>query len=162
MVGILSSVLPNMDHVRNVSAIGPVPLFVSMLMAADMSKLKGKRIVVAKLDGISVLHVTHALAKVGCKVIGGASDDTALEALVRREKPDMVLVDVDIQDSLTLEAIADVANRHSAGLVIVTASKLVMTEEEAHARGALGLVEKPYTAQSLVASLECAVEMARE
>jgi len=129
---------------------------------ADSSKLKGKRIVVAKLDGVSALNVTRALSKVGCEVIAAASDEAALDDLVRREKPDVVLVGVELEDFSSLDTIAGVAKENSAGLVIITGSSLVISEEEALARGAVGLVEKPYTAESLVASLENAVRMANE
>jgi len=119
------------------------------------------------MPGIRIAIVDdHALVRAGLvrllsaryDVVGEAADAASALELVRREEPDLLLLDLFLPDRDGLSAIPEIVAASPATRVLV----LTMYDEPeyaaaAAARGACGLVSKSAPAETLYAAIDAAV-----
>lgn len=94
----------------------------------------------------------------GHAVVGTAADMEAVKQL--GEAPDVALVDLNLRDGLTGPAIArEIAGRFGARVIYVTANP---GQIDLPARTAVGVVQKPFTRQAILAAIAFALSGAAE
>ena len=117
----------------------------------------GRRVVIVEDNERNLRLIRHVLDRAGFSVVGVGTGEEALAA-VRAERPDLLLVDIQLTGSVldgedVLRAVR--ADPETAGLVVValTAFAVRGDEERLLAAGFDGYVAKPIDVRSIVAQL---------
>jgi response regulator NasT len=114
--------------------------------------LQGKRVAIVEDEGTTIMQLTKALKSAGSFVVGQATDAKSAIDLVSRERPDLVLMDINMPGSYNgLEAARRILAEFQTCVVILTA--YADYGEEAYTIGASGYVIKPLNGQSLLPQL---------
>ncbi|MCW3055862.1 MAG: response regulator, partial [Chthonomonadales bacterium] len=125
----------------------PMPLL-------PISPLAGKRIVTVEDESITQIQLRRALTLAGLIVVGQAQNGEEGVELVRREKPDLATMDINMPGMDGLEATRQIMEQDETCVVILTSyndDEHRHLAEEAHA---CGYALKPFTAQALLSALE--------
>jgi CheY-like chemotaxis protein len=99
---------------------------------------------------VVALDMAEAVTELGCRAIGPARSAEAAVAMARRERPDLILMDVTLTTELTgVDAAAVILQELGLPIVFVTAdaARFLMSSESRAFR--VGLVEKPFTPRQL-------------
>ncbi len=124
--------------------------------AATEQALAGLRVLVVEDNPINRLIVNRLLAKRGYQVSEAANALTGLE-LIETERPDLVLMDLQLPGMGGLEAVSIL--RNSPGkvsrtpVIALTAHVIIGDRERCLAAGMNGYVGKPFTIESLQAEI---------
>ncbi len=117
----------------------------------------GYRVLVAEDEALIRLDLVEMLREAGYDVVGEAADGEAALLLARRDRPDLVILDVKmpVMDGITA-AETIVKERLSAVLMLTAFSQrdLVLRAKEA---GAMAYLLKPFTIGDLIPAIEIAV-----
>lgn len=117
----------------------------------------GYRVLVAEDEALIRLDLVEMLREAGYDVVGEAADGEAALSLARRDRPDLVILDVKmpVMDGITA-AETIVKERLSAVLMLTAFSQrdLVLRAKEA---GAMAYLLKPFTIGDLIPAIEIAV-----
>lgn len=115
------------------------------------------KILVVEDDGMVALLLEDALGEAGHEVVGPVDAADQAKALASAHKPDLMLVDINLKDGETGCSLARDA-QHSLGVptIFVTGSP----EKAERCAAALGVLVKPFHADSVVATVEVAAAMA--
>jgi len=107
--------------------------------------------VVCDIDGITVLHLRHALTWAGAEVVGEARTLDEVLQIVTLKRPDIALIAEHPQEDLDDKAIQALGSNLHTCLVILT----VLPEESQDftAMDAAGTVLKPFTGDKLVSAI---------
>lgn len=114
-----------------------------------------RRVVIAEDEALIRLDLVEMLTAEGYEVVGEAADGESAVELVRRTRPDLVLMDVKmpILDGISAaEAIRDIAP-----IVLLTAFSQQELVARALAAGVQGYVVKPFTMADLRPAIEIAL-----
>jgi DNA-binding NtrC family response regulator len=97
------------------------------------------------------------------EVIVGAATGREGLALVERDTPDLVLLDVEMPGMSGLEVLKRLHTTHqSLPVVMMSAHVTPAIVVEAMRTGAAGFLEKPFeNAEGLISTIHCAIEQAR-
>lgn len=128
----------------------------------DTLPLAGKTVVLHEISGIASLNLSRALARAGCLVVGRASDWRESAELVRRTKPDFVMVDIELPEIDDVTVIGRAIAESSSCLIIITPDAPSAAEEQARTLGACGYLCKPYSTEFLTFSLQQALQRCYE
>ncbi|MFZ5445615.1 MAG: ATP-binding protein [Myxococcota bacterium] len=110
-----------------------------------MTNAAGRRLVVVEDEGILALDVARYLTSVGFDVRGVAADSEEAVALVERERPDLVLMDITIQGERDgVEVASELRARFDVPVVFLTAHGDPKTIERAQATEPMGYLLKPF------------------
>jgi response regulator NasT len=115
--------------------------------------LAGLRAVVVEDEGLTVWQLRRLLTRVGITIVGEAADGAAGVALVLRERPDLVLMDIRMPVLDGLSATRQLLSQLPVCVVMVSA--YTEYRDEARAAGASGYLSKPF-GPDLVAQLDAA------
>ena len=118
------------------------------------SPLAGKRIVTVEDESITQLQLRKVLTRAGLIVVGQAMNGKDGVALILKEKPDLVTMDITMPIMDGLEATRQVMELDDTCVVIVTAYTNDEYRQRAVEVGASGYVVKPIAAESLLPALE--------
>src|SRR5579859_5975776 len=66
--------------------------------------LKGKRVILCEDEGVVLMHLRRILTRAGMVIAGQTNRGDEAMALVARERPDIVLMDIELADMDGLEA----------------------------------------------------------
>lgn len=111
------------------------------------------KVLIVEDEFLVALQLEDILQDGGHAVIGTVPDMASLAML--GEAPDVALVDLNLRDGLTGPAIAqDLASRFGARVIYVTANP---TQIDAPAPTAVGIVQKPFTPNSILAAISYAL-----
>ena len=120
----------------------------------DSDILAGKRALIAEDEGVVVLHYRKLLAAAGVLVVGAATNARDAINLALRERPDLILMDVNMPGELDGLAAAQVILAHfPVCIVMVTAYDDEEYRRKAADIPASGYVVKPVVASTLVPEL---------
>jgi YesN/AraC family two-component response regulator len=118
------------------------------------SPLVGKRIVTVEDESITQLQLRKVLTRAGLIVVGQAMNGKDGVALILKEKPDLVTMDITMPIMDGLEATRQIMELDATCVVIVTAYTNDEYRQRAVEVGASGYVVKPIAAASLLPALE--------
>ena len=114
--------------------------------------MKPLAIAIAEDDWFIADYLCRELTALGYVIVARARTGERLINLVARERPDLVLVDIQLAEgSDGLAAAKEIQERFGIPAIAATGQ---LTAADAEAAGLLGLLSKPYTAHTLRAVLE--------
>lgn len=116
-----------------------------------------RRVVVAEDESIIRLDLVEMLSERGYDVVGEAADGEAAVRLVEEMRPDLVVMDIKMPVLDGISAAERIVKARLAPVVLLTAFSQTELVERAREAGAMAYVVKPFTADSLVPSLELAI-----
>ncbi len=123
--------------------------------AAELS-LAGKRAVIIEDEGFNILIYRKMLNYYGLRIVGEACNGFDAVAVVLRERPDIVLMDIEMPLMNGLEASARILAAYPVCIVLVTAYPYSVVGERAKEIGISGYVQKPVDKDSLLWELQTA------
>src|SRR5689334_14485469 len=88
------------------------------------------------------------------KVMGTASDIAGALAILEREQPDVVLLDIDLHGVNSLDSMSLLRNATSAMVLILTGVRDVETRERAVLTGARGVMQKEESAEMILKAIK--------
>jgi DNA-binding NarL/FixJ family response regulator len=118
--------------------------------------LVGRKIVIVEDEGMTQWQLRRILARAGLVVAGSASDGQTGVDIALRERPDLVLMDINIPVMDGLEAARHILETYSACVVMLTAFDIEEYHAQARKLGACGYIIKPVTADTLLPQLRAA------
>lgn len=120
------------------------------------------RIVIVDDEPITRLDIRDILTEAGYEVCGEAADGFEAVEVCRREKPDLVLMDIQMPVLDGLKAAKKIAHDKLAGsIVFLTAYSDSENTDKAKKIGATGYLVKPIDEKSLLPTLEVAIAKGR-
>jgi two-component system, response regulator PdtaR len=120
--------------------------------------LRGKRAVIVEDEGITQLQLRKLLRSEGVSVVGAASDGQEGVALVLRERPDFVLMDIRMPIMDGIEAAERILAEYRVCIVMLTAFSDEAYRQRAAGAGACAYIVKPVTVETLVPQLKAAYQ----
>lgn len=126
------------------------------------SPLAGRRVVVIEDEALTQLQLSKILLNAGMVVAGQAPDGKSGLDMALQEKPDIVLMDINMPVMNGLEAAERILAQHSCCLVFLTAYNEPEFQQKAQALGANGMLIKPVSKDTLLPHLERLCRGARE
>jgi two-component system, response regulator PdtaR len=117
----------------------------------------GVRVVIAEDEAIIRLDLKEILEEEGYEVVGETGRGDEAVDLVRRHKPDLVILDIKMPGKDGLEAAREITADRSAAVLILTAFSQRNLIEDARDAGALAYLVKPFQKGELVPALEVAL-----
>src|ERR1043165_732122 len=88
------------------------------------------------------------------KVIGTASDMPAALAIVEREQPDIILLDIDLHGVNSLDSMSLLLQLTKAPVLILTGVRDTETRDRAMLSGARGIVQKEESAEAILKAIQ--------
>jgi response regulator NasT len=116
-----------------------------------------RRVVIAEDEALIRLDLKEMLEEEGFQVVGEATDGEAAVQLAERERPDLVVLDVQMPVLDGISAAERIAAARIAPIVILTAFSQRELVERARDAGAMAYVVKPFTKSDIVPAIEIAV-----
>ena len=116
--------------------------------------LCGKRIVVCEDEGMTQMYLQRVLTRAGLVIAAAAGDGRAGVGAVLRERPDLVLMDVQMPVMDGLEAARQILTQFRVCIVMLTAFSTPEYEESARALGVAGYAYKPVISGALLSQLQ--------
>ena len=125
-----------------------------VVLTSASTGLGGKRVLVCEDEAMTVLMVQKALRRAGMEVIECVSDGEAAISIARREKPDIVIMDLGLAGVDGIAAARRILKQIETCLVFLSGHSDFITIEDALRAGAAVYLVKPVDSLSLIASLE--------
>lgn len=117
--------------------------------------VKKASILVVEDDFVQFLSIEVAMKVWGYEVLGpAASSEQVLESVIR-DKPDLVLMDVNIQGSMDgIDTAKEILDKYKIPVMLITGYALSELQHRLQSVKAAGFLMKPYEHQEL----KCAIE----
>lgn len=115
-----------------------------------------KRVLVIEDNENNMYLMRFMLEKSGYAVIGATDGTTGIEAVIK-EKPDLVIMDIQLPDINGLEATKKIRKSGAAGnvpIIAVTSYAMVGDKEKTLTAGCTGYIEKPINPETFIAEIE--------
>src|SRR2546421_11090864 len=125
-------------------------------------QLEGKTVVLCEDEAATLLHLKKILEREGFRVIAMSKDGRDSVDQVLRERPDLVLMDIHLENMDGIEATRRIMNTYHTYrpcIVMVTAFDDDEHKSKAKAAGACGYIVKPYSPRDLVRKIRQAIEL---
>ena len=126
------------------------------MSAESRSSLAGKRIVIIEDEGVSVLAFRRICQQAGMKVVGVASNGKEGVEVVLKERPDIVLTDINMPGMNGIEAARTILSKMKVCLVFVTAHADDYIQKTIADLGCHGYILKPVANDAMLSALESA------
>lgn len=120
--------------------------------------LKGKRAVVVEDEGVTQLQLRRILRARGIEVVGVASNGKEAVDVVLAQRPDFVLMDIQMPIMNGMEAARRIMEQYPVCIVMLTAFSEEEYLQEAEEIGVCGYVLKPVTTETLLPRLAEALQ----
>ena len=120
------------------------------------------RVVIAEDEALIRLDLKEMLEEEGYEIAGEASDGEQAVALADSLRPDLMILDVKMPVLDGISAAEQIAAKHIAPVVILTAFSQRELVERARDAGAMAYIVKPFTKADLVPAIEIAVSRFQE
>lgn len=112
------------------------------------------RVLVVEDEAVVQLHLRRLLAGLGYRVVGSAATADEAVDLARREKPDLVLMDIELRGEQDgVDAALRLGGGDGPAVVFLTAFADEVTLQRTARAGAVGYIVKPYTGNEIRAVL---------
>jgi AmiR/NasT family two-component response regulator len=117
-----------------------------------------RRIVIAEDQPLERLDLGQMLENLGHEVVGQAEDGASAVELARELKPDLVILDIQMETKVDgLEAASLLAEEKVAPVLLMTAYNDPEYIEQATGAGVMAYLVKPYTENQLTPAIEVAL-----
>src|SRR5215510_8138968 len=120
------------------------------------------RVVIAEDEALIRLDLKEMLEEEGYEIAGEAADGEQAVELAASLRPDLMILDVKMPVLDGISAAEQIAARHIAPVVILTAFSQRELVERARDAGAMAYIVKPFTKADLVPAIEIAVSRFQE
>jgi len=91
----------------------------------------------------------------GMKVIGTASDMPEALGVAEKERPDIILLDIDLHGINSLDSMSDLLKVTKAPVLVLTGVRDTETRDRAMLSGARGIVQKEESADIILKAIKC-------
>jgi len=118
------------------------------------SPLLGKRVVICEDEALTFLQMARAFEKAGLEVCGSAADGVEAVKVIRRCRPDIVTMDLNLPAMNGIESIRRLQGGDPVCVIVVTAYSDEETRRRALEAGACGFLTKPVSSNSLLPAVE--------
>jgi two-component system, response regulator PdtaR len=115
------------------------------------------RVVIADDESIIRLDLKETLQRMGHSVVAEAGDGKSAIELVRREKPDLVVLDVKMPEMDGIDAAKEISSARLAPVLLLTAYSQQDLVRRAMEAGVFGYVVKPFTESDLMPAIGVAI-----
>jgi two-component system, response regulator PdtaR len=117
-----------------------------------------RRIVIAEDQPLERMDLGQMLENLGHEVVGQAEDGASAVELARELKPDLVILDIQMETKVDgLEAASLLAEEKVAPVLLMTAYNDPEYIEQATGAGVMAYLVKPYTENQLTPAIEVAL-----
>jgi response regulator NasT len=120
------------------------------------------RVVIAEDEALIRLDLKEMLEEEGYQIAGEAADGEQAVKLAASLRPDLLILDIKMPVLDGISAAEQIAARHLAPVVILTAFSQRELVERARDAGAMAYLVKPFTKADLVPAIEIAVSRFHE
>lgn len=117
----------------------------------------GYRVVIGDDESIIRMDLSEMLEDAGHTVVGEAADGVEALELVRREKPDIVLLDIKMPRLDGIHAAKMIGHENIAPVLLLTAYSQQDVVDKAKDSGVLGYLVKPISPTNLFPAIEIAI-----
>jgi response regulator NasT len=121
-----------------------------------------RRVLIVEDDMLVGMGLKAQLERLGHSVIGQASGAPEAMALYRQHKPDVVLLDIRLDDADGIDVASQLLKERRAPMIIISAYSDKELIDRASAAGVYGYLIKPANAEALQAQMEVAVKRFEE
>ena len=121
----------------------------------------GYRVVIGDDESIIRMDLCEMLEDAGHTVVGEAADGVEALDLVRKEKPDIVLLDIKMPRLDGIHAACMIGHEGLAPVLLLTASSQQDIGDKAKDSGVLGYLVKPVSPVNLFPAIEIAISQFR-
>jgi response regulator NasT len=118
--------------------------------------------VIAEDEALIRLDLKEMLEEEGYEIVGEAADGEQAVQLAASARPDLMILDVKMPVLDGISAAEQIAEKHLAPVVILTAFSQRELVERARDAGAMAYLVKPFTKADLVPAIEIAVSRFQE
>ncbi len=115
------------------------------------------RLVIAEDEALIRLDLRETLEEEGYEVVGETSRGDEIVALVRAQRPDLAILDINLPGGDGLTAAAEITAERLAAVLILTAFSQRELVDRAREAGALAYLVKPFQRNDLVPAMELAL-----
>jgi AmiR/NasT family two-component response regulator len=122
-----------------------------------VSTPEARRVVIAEDEALIRMDLAEMLAEEGYDVVGQAGDGARAVELAEQERPDLVILDVQMPVLDGIAAAERIARARLAPVVILTAFSQRELVDRAREAGAMAYLVKPFSRSDLVPAIEIAV-----
>ncbi len=130
----------------------------SLSSAGQETPLKGKRVVICEDEGMAQMQFRRTLERAGLQVVGQATNGPQAVAIVLKERPDIVLMDLFMPEMDGLEASRQILATYSVCIILLTGHDKESVENELKDIGISGYLSKPVLSAALMSTLPAALE----
>ena len=116
-----------------------------------------RRVLIVEDDTLVGMGLKAQLERLGHSVVGQASTAPEAMALYREHRPDVVLLDIRLDDADGIDVAGQLLKERRAPMIIISAYSDKDLVDRASAAGVFGYLIKPANAEALQAKLEVAV-----
>ena len=121
-----------------------------------------KRILIVEDEGIVALNMQHSLKRLEYDVVGIAGTSTEALALAQTERPDLVLMDINLgAGGDGIDTAARLLAHRRTPVIFLTAYSEDATLKRASDTGPYGYLLKPFSERELHATIQMALERSR-
>ncbi len=120
-----------------------------------MINLQNKLILVVEDDDMSFIYLNQILNLTKCEIVRVKTGIDAIEYCRSGEKPDLILLDIQLPDMDGKKAAAEI-KKHDAGIPIIaqTASQIGHEKDHLLLAGCSDLITKPFAVEELLEIVE--------
>jgi len=119
---------------------------------------KNGHVLIVEDELVNAAVIEHQLRKLGYSVAGTASSGEEALELVERSKPDVVLMDIQLDGEMDgVETAITIQKKLTVPVVYLTATSDEQTIERARATGAYGYLHKPFQDRDVHSTLQLAL-----
>jgi two-component system chemotaxis response regulator CheY len=120
-----------------------------------MATPPSRSVVIVDDDNIMRELLRALLNAAGIAVVGEAGHRDRLEALLRRQRPDVVLLDINLPGQSGLEVLEWLRATHpQVKVVMISADATAANVQDAMRKGATGFIVKPFATRTVLDSIE--------
>jgi len=124
-----------------------------------MQMAKGKRVLICEDEGLTALAFRNALLSAGYDVVGQASEGEAVVALARQLQPDLILMDINLQGSVSgIEATGQILREQNVAIIVITVYSDDPHIQAALSTGACGYLVKPVSKEQLLVAIDVCLD----
>ena len=116
---------------------------------------RARRVLVVEDEWIVARDLSDLLCRLGHIPVGHAGNGSDAIRLAAAEKPDLILMDVQLAGSMNgVAAAAEIARRHAAPIIYITANSNVFLNGQAQMVAPYICIAKPYCEQAVQAAID--------
>jgi two-component system, chemotaxis family, chemotaxis protein CheY len=131
-------------------------------MEISTSPIKNRTVILADDDDVTRYLLRGLLRSSGLRVVGEAADGTHALEMVRKLKPEIVCLDIEMPEMSGLEVLAKIREENTSAIVLmITAATTGDNVRSAIAGNADGIIAKPFNTAKIVGELERAIARAQ-